>query len=67
MQWNLVCIGQRMVHVGPVLDEELAQLPMPMKRRPVEVAIVPERLEGLAVGEQESHRTHVAVVRAPFD
>jgi hypothetical protein len=67
VQGRLARIGQWEIDVGALLDQELAQAPVPVKCRAIEVQVVAQRLQGFAVGQQESHRTHVAVVRAPPD
>src|SRR5262245_66067539 len=57
----------RVVRVRAVLEEELTELPMPMKRRAPEIEILSKAGNGLATIEQEPNRAHVAVVGAPFD
>ena len=61
------CIWQRIVDISTVLDEELAQLPVTVKHRSIQVEIFSKRLQGFAFGEQESHTTDIAVVGAPFN
>src|SRR5690349_10757627 len=40
---------------------------MPMERGGIETKVVPQRLQGLAAGQQESHGTDIAVVGAPLE
>ena len=42
MQGHLAGVGQGMVHIRAVFDEELTQPPVPMKTRPVEIEILPQ-------------------------
>jgi hypothetical protein len=49
-----------MIYVSAVLDEELAQLPMPMESRTIQVEVVAERIERFTFGEQEWYGTNVA-------
>ena len=51
MQGRLSGIWQRTIHVGSVLDEELAEPPVPMKGRAVQIEVVSQRLERFALGE----------------
>ena len=42
---SLTSIGQRLIHVGTLLDQKLTQPPVSVKRRSVEIKVVPQRLD----------------------
>ncbi|MEP6767042.1 MAG: hypothetical protein ABJC61_00120 [Acidobacteriota bacterium] len=67
LERRLACVGQRMVHVGAVLEEEFAESPVATKRRAVQASIVAERFEGFPAGEQEANCAHAAVINAPVE
>ena len=56
-----------MTHVGVVLDKELAQPPVAVKGRAIEVKVLTQRLDAFAIGKEESNGTDIAVIRAPLD
>jgi hypothetical protein len=63
----LLYIWLRIVDTSTVLDEELAELPVTVKHRSIQVEIFSKRRQGFAFGQQESHAADVAVVGAPLD
>ena len=67
MQGRFSAPGQSMVHLRAILDQELTELPVPMKSRALKIEILSERLEQFAMGEQESDSAHIAIVGAPLD
>lgn len=62
MQGHLDGIQEGMIHVGALFDEELADLPMSVKRSAVEIEDLSERLQRFPVGEQKLNRADVAVI-----
>jgi len=52
--------------VSTGFDEKLAQPPMPMKRRAIQVEILTECLETLPIGQEIANRTDVSVIGAPL-
>src|SRR6266700_1840304 len=67
VQWRFSGIWQRPIHLRAVFDEELAEPPVPMKSRAIELEVVAQRLERFAFGEQEPDGTDIPVIGAPFD
>ena len=55
-----------MIDVGAVLDQELAQPPVPMKRRTVQFEIFAQRVKPDPARAQEADGADVAVVGAPL-
>lgn len=55
------------IGIGAGLDEELAQLPMTMESRAVEVEIVAETFQGSAVRQKQAQGADVAIISAPAD
>ena len=45
MQRSLAGIRERVIHVGTLLDEKLAKLPVPVKGCAVQIEVVSERLQ----------------------
>src|SRR5713101_320341 len=57
VQWRFSGIWQRPIYIGAVFDEELAEPPVPMKRRAIEVEVASQRLERLALGKEKPDTT----------
>lgn len=67
MQRRLGCVGGGIVCVGTLLEKELTKTPMEMEGSGVETHIIPEGLQGFAVGEQKPDGGDVAIVGTVLD
>src|SRR5687767_6573693 len=67
MQWCFAGVVQSFVHVGAILDEILAEAPMSMKRRPIQVKVLAEGGQRLSVCEQKPDGADVTIIGTPFD
>src|SRR5271165_6263759 len=66
VQWSFPSFCFTKVHVGAAFDQKLAQPPVAVKSRGIEAHVLSQRLERLAVFQQELESGNVAVVCAPL-
>src|SRR5262245_47602109 len=74
-----ICLGERgvqrrfsgprvgLVHVGTLLNQELAQWPMAMIGSAYQIEVVPKRVDGFSVSQQKPDRADISVVPTPVD
>src|SRR5262249_51658798 len=66
MKRCLACIRQSVIDIRPVLDEKLAQLPVSVEYRTIEIEILAERVQRCPAGHQITDCTDIAVVCTPL-
>src|SRR5271169_2132755 len=67
MQGCFSAVRQGQIRICAVLDEELAEPPVPVEGCGVETEIVSQRWQCFAVRKQEFYGTDIAVVCTPID
>ena len=56
---------ERAIHIRAILDQKLAQKPVAVEARAVQIQIAAERGERFAVRRQKTNRAHIPVICAP--
>ena len=67
VQRCLAGIRQASIYVRTALDQELAELPVTMKCRAIEIEIIPQGIERHTLVEEKTYGTDIAVIGTPLD
>src|SRR5688572_24500726 len=67
MEGSLSCVASRVVDIGAALEQELTELPVPVKRRGAEADVLAERCEQMPLRDEKPDGADVTVVGTPSD